>query len=75
MDDIMDSIMRQFTAMPKRGTPAAELDSRDRIVLALAAGVPYTISMTGCKLTITTTLPVGIVDRGDGGYIVAIGKA
>jgi hypothetical protein len=69
----MEDLMQQFIAMPKRGTPAAKLTSRDRLALALAAGAPYTISMLDCKLTVATAVPVGIADRGDGGYIVAIG--
>lgn len=66
-------IMDQMTALPRKGTPAAELTDRDRVALAIAAGAPYETVMECGKLTVRTTVPVGVADRGDGGYIVAIG--
>lgn len=63
-----------FTLLPRKGTPAAELTDRDRMALAIAAGAPTEVVMDGTKLTIRTTVPVGVADRGDGGYIVGIGQ-
>ncbi len=71
LDDLRESTLRHFTNLPPWGTPAAELTDRDKVALALAAGAPYKTSMSDGRLTVTTG-PVGITDRGDGGYIVAI---
>ena len=58
---------------PRRGTPAAELTDRDKLALAIAAGVPVQTSMEGMQLTVKALRSIGVADRGDGGYIVATG--
>lgn len=65
--------MQQFTELPRRGTPAAELTDRDKVALAIAAGVPAQTSMEGTRLTMKVLRRIGVADRGDGGYIVATG--
>ena len=74
LESIREQMLRQVTALPRRGTPAAELTERDKLALALAAGAPWASEMNGTRLTFRTTVPVGVADRGDGGYIVAIGQ-
>lgn len=76
MEDPGDPIraaMAHFTRLPLKGTPAADLTDRDRLALAIAAGAPTEVLMKGSTLTIQTAVPVGVADRGDGGYVVAIG--
>lgn len=76
MEDPGDPIRRAMvhvTQLPRKGTPAADLTERDRLALAIAAGTPTEVLMEGTKLTIRTTVPVCVSDRGDGGYIVAMG--
>jgi len=65
--------MQQFTELPRRGTPAAELTDRDKVALAIAAGVPVQTTMEGMQLTMKPLQRIGVADRGDGGYIVATG--
>jgi hypothetical protein len=69
-----ETAMRALFAPPRPGVLAADLNDRERTALAIHAGAPYEVEMTGTMLTIRTTVPCGIVDRGDGGYIVAIGQ-
>ena len=76
-DDIGDqwrNAIVHFTMLPRKGTPATDLTDRDRLALAIAAGAPTEAVMEGTKLTFRTTVPVGVADRGDGGYIVAVGS-
>ncbi len=70
----VDHAIEYFTALPRAGTPAAELTDRDKIAIAMAAGVPCVTEIFGCKLTIRSKVPFAIADRGDGGYIVATRK-
>lgn len=72
--DIQREVIVQATRLPYPGTPVAELSDRDKFAIAFAAGAPYTSEMQGNYLVFRTTVPVGIADRGDGGYIVAIGS-
>lgn len=74
MNQTIDSLIQQFTASPRKGTSVADLSDRDRLALAIAAGAPFETVMDGHMLTLRTTELIGIADRGDGGYIVAIGK-
>lgn len=74
IDSIRELVLRQMTALPPRSKPVADLTDRDKVALALAAGAPYITEMIGADFTIRTAVPVGIVDRGDGGYIIAIGS-
>ena len=80
LDEQIDTIhsvyqqaMQQFTELPRRGTPAAELTDRDKLALAIAAGVPVQTCMEGMQLTVKALRSIGVADRGDGGYIVATG--
>lgn len=79
LDSPRDRIMRDVLALPRSGTPAADLTERERVAVAFAAGVPCEVVTSAergsVSLTIRTIGPVGIADRGDGGYIVAVGKA
>lgn len=72
--DPIRAAMVHFTRLPRKGTPAADLTDRDRLALAIASGAPTEAVMEGTKLSIRTTVPVGVADRGDGGYIVAVGQ-
>jgi hypothetical protein len=71
-----ERMIREFTELPRKGNPAAELTDRDKLALAIAAGAPYTVvhgDRFSNTLTISTAVPVGVADRGDGGWLVAIG--
>jgi hypothetical protein len=70
----LDLVRRQFTQMPKEGTPASELTDRDRLALAIAAGVPTHFDMNGTMLTLHSSVPFGVADRPGGGYIVACAR-
>lgn len=74
LPDPMENAIRQFTTLPPKGKPAAELTERDKVALFIAAGAPTETVMEGTMLTVRTTVPCGVADRGDGGYIIAIGK-
>lgn len=74
---MIDDIYREFTRLPPKGTPAAELTDRDKVALAIAAGVDVVSEMETTHgrhmLRLRTVQPVGIADSGDGRYIIAIG--
>lgn len=72
--NLIEHLMRQFTELPRKGTPAAELTERERLALCIAAGAPIETVMNGTILSVRTTVHCGIADRGDGGYIVGIGS-
>ncbi len=61
-----------FTALPRKGTPVADLTEGERLALCIAAGAPTETVMEGSMLKVRTAVPCGIADRGDGGYIVAV---
>jgi hypothetical protein len=66
----IDDIVAEFIRLPAPGTPAADLTDRDRVALAHAAGVPCELVVEGLQATFRTKVPVGVADRGDGGYLV-----
>lgn len=70
-----DQAIREFTRLPRPGTPAAELTDRDKVALALAAGARFRTRMEGTMLHLDILDLVGVVDRGDGTWIVAIRRA
>ena len=70
--DLIAQTIKHFTALPRLGTPVSELTERDKVALFIAAGVPTETVMEGSTLTVRTTVPCGISDRGDGGYIIAM---
>lgn len=67
----VQELLKRFTQLPRAGLGAANLTDRDRIALAIAAGVPVQIELEGHMLSISSLVPFGVTDRGDGGYIVA----
>lgn len=73
--DVQEDILRQLTRLPRPGKPAAELTDRDKVAIGLALGLPYTTRMEGGRFTVTLAQPIGVADRGDGGYIVGVGRA
>ena len=76
IQSVYQQAMQQFPELPRRGTPAAELTDREKVAIAIAAGVPTRTYMgDNLRLTVETLQPIGIADRGDGGYIVATLKA
>lgn len=78
--DRADSV-RTATALLERalatpiapGTPAAELSQDQIFALAVAAGAPYHVHIDNYRAYFMTSVPVGVADKGDGTYIVAIG--
>lgn len=72
-DGLYASLCRQFTDLPRKGTPAADLTERDKLALAIAAGAPTEMVMDGTMMTVRTLAPCAVTDRGDGGYLVAVG--
>lgn len=77
MIDVIDALHQQFTALPRKWVPAADLTDRDKLALAMAAGVEVDITteVRGASywLTMTAKRPFGVADRGDGGYVICIG--
>jgi hypothetical protein len=71
--DPVREVMRMFTTLPRKGTPAADLTEGEKLALCIAAGAPTETMVEGGLLTVRTTVPCGVADRGDGGYIVAVG--
>lgn len=71
MSDVFESIRRQFTELPPKGKPAAELTARDKLALAFGAGVPCEFVIEGTTMTLKSKVPFAVTDRGDGGYIIA----
>lgn len=75
---VRDQICAHVTQLPRRGKMAGQLTDQEKFALAFHAGAPWTSEPSGDHighlLTFRTTVPVGIADRGDGGWIVAIGK-
>lgn len=69
-----EELLRMFTALPRNGTPAAELTERDKLALCIAAGAQVVCEMNDGFMTARTAAPCGVVDRGDGGYIVGVVK-
>lgn len=69
----MREAMRRLTTPPRKGTPAANLTEGEKLALCIAAGAPTEAVMEGGFMTVRTTVPCGVADRGDGGYIVAVG--
>lgn len=69
--------MRDFISvcarLPVRGTPAERLTDRERLALCIAAGAETEVCQDGSLIIVRTKVPCGVADRGDGGYIVAIG--
>jgi len=68
--------VEQITALPREGTRVADLTDRDRLAIAMAAGVPMDVTTEhrdgGFFAKVTSRFPFGIADRGDGGYIVGV---
>lgn len=73
-DSLMDKVIGEIMALPPRGKPAADLTERERLAVAIASQVPTQTFMDGHTLACRTAVPVAIGDRGDGGYIVAVGR-
>lgn len=69
---VINDIIRQLTRLPRPGLGAANLTDRDKLALAIAAGVPVETEIEGGMLTIRSLCKFGVADRGDGGYIVAM---
>lgn len=71
--DLIREAMRRLTALPRKGTPAADLTEDEKLALCIAAGAPTEVVMEGGLMRVRTTVACGVADRGDGGYIVAVG--
>lgn len=72
--DPLREAISQFTTLPRKGTPAADLTERERLAVCIAAGAPTRMFTDGQTLVIETAVPCGVTDRGDGGYLVAVGS-
>jgi hypothetical protein len=72
MSPIAEAVYRQFTALPRTGTPVAELTDRDKVALGIAAGVPFDTDTVGGRITIRLLKKIAVADRGDGGWIIGI---
>lgn len=75
---VLRELRRQRDNLPPPGTPARQLTDQQQYAVAVLGGCPYEVAFEGpdgCSARLRTTRPVGIADRGDGGYIVAIGPA
>jgi hypothetical protein len=68
-------LVERFFSLPRKGTPASELTDHERVALAIAAGAPYRLSFEDGEMRVATAVQVGFADRGDGGWIVAIGPS
>lgn len=75
-EELPPAEVADITGTTKPARQAAELTDRDKVAIAIAAGVPTRTYMgDNLRLTVETLQPIGIADRGDGGYIVATLKA
>jgi hypothetical protein len=68
----VDDVVRHFTAPPPAGRAAADLTERDKVALAIGAGVTYELVIDGTQVRIDLKQRVGFADRGDGGYIIGV---
>lgn len=73
-ESLMSQIYRSIVELPPKGKPAADLTEREKLAVCIAAGAPTTTSVEGGFLAVKTAVPCGVADRGDGGYIVAVGS-
>ena len=71
--NFVDLMLEEVTQLPKPGTPAAQLTDNQKFALAVAYGAPYRTWFDAGRLRFETTVPVGIADKGDGSWVVAIG--
>lgn len=71
--DVRSDIVRQLTVLPSPRLTAVELTDRDRVALAWHAGVPCSLIEESGMLTMSTDLPIAVVDRPGGGFLIAIG--
>lgn len=74
VDDLLEKLRAQMFTLPKLGTSASNLTEQEKFALAVTMGAPYKTWMDGNMLRMATAVPVGVADRGDGGWIVAIGS-
>lgn len=72
ISELAGEYMRRFTAVPIVGTLAHQLTERDKLALALAAGVPCEFVPGDSKNTIPvqSKVPFTVADRDGGGYVV-----
>lgn len=72
----MNHILQHFTQLPRKGIPVEQLTDRDKVALAIAAGVEVEVSTekvgVSHMMTCTTKQPIGIADLGDGKYTVFV---
>jgi hypothetical protein len=64
-------VRERMTRLPMPGIPVSMMTERDKMAICFHAGVPCSLHWEGTTLTMKTDLPCAVVDRGDGGYIVA----
>lgn len=68
--------IEQMLALPRPGVPVEELTSQQKVALAIAAGVQVDSKIEntrhGYMFTLTTAVPVGFADLGDGKYTVFV---
>lgn len=73
----MMSYIEQIVKLPAPGIPVDRLTSRDKLALAIAAGVEVETTMEfsagAYVLTVSTKQPVAVTALGDGRYTVFIG--
>ncbi len=69
----IDAIIREFSRMPDPGTPAHKLTDRDKLAIAMAAGVPAHFEYEGTTCRLVSDVPFAISDRGDDGWFVIQG--
>ena len=73
--DLHAGLIEAATKAALARIPAAELSDDAKMGMFIAQGVPVHSEMVGGRFRMVTAVPVGIVDRGDGGYIIGVRKA
>lgn len=73
--DLHGNLLNAATVAMLKRTPASQLSDDEKMGLFIAHGVPIKAEAVDGSLRVVTAVPVGIADRGDGGYIIGVGKA
>jgi hypothetical protein len=75
-ESVLQKLRALHDCLPPPGTPAADLTEEQRLAVAILSGAPYEVRFEGfggCDAVLRVSRPIGIADKGDGTYIVAVG--
>lgn len=69
----IDALVREFHRLPEPGTPAHKLTNRDKLAIAMAAGVPTHLEFEGTTCRLVSDVAFEVLDSGDGAWLVVQG--